>query len=261
MASGRRLEILGISIVIVGLIASSAAPVLGAGVSKNQKWAVLVGISDYGAACGYGDLNWCHKDAADMYTELVSHGWKSSHILMLVNSSATEANIIAGISWLKENSAGGTALFYFSGHGSFIKHNQCLVPYDGNTWSFEHMIWDYQLKIYFSDCKAAHTVMIFDSCYAGGMINDCGISSRLLMCACTTKEMCWEGGDHGSNLQMHNGVYTYCVLLGLGGAGDYNHDGTVSLEEAAQYATIHVPDFTPSVNPVTYDGISGETLL
>jgi hypothetical protein len=261
MGLGRRLEILGISIVVVSLVALSAVPVLGAGVSKNQKWAVLVGISEYGAACGYGNLNWCHKDVTDMYNELVSHGWKPSHIMMLINSSATEANIVAAISWLKENSAGGMALFYFSGHGSFMSHDQCLVPYDADTWSFEHMIWDYQLKDYFSDCKAAQTVMMFDSCYAGGMIDDCGIQTRLLMCACMTKEMCWEGGDHGKKLQMHNGVYTYCVLSGLDGAGDYNNDGAVSLEEAAQYATIHVRDFTRNVSPVTYDGISGETLL
>lgn len=262
MRSWRRLEILGISIAVVSLVATSAVPVVGAAhISNSQKWAVLVGISEYGALCGYGNLNWCHKDAADMYNALVSHGWMPSHIKVLVNESATEANIIAGISWLNQNSAKGMALFYFSGHGSFSSHVQCLVPYDGNTWSFEHMVWDYQLKAYFSDCRAAQTVMMFDSCYAGGMINDCGAQSRLLMCACTTKEMCWEGSDHGSNLQIQNGVYTYCVISALSGVGDYNSDGTVSLEEAAQYAAIHVPDFTPSVNPVTFDGISGETLL
>lgn len=267
---------MGIVLVTLSLVMISALPMSGAAAIPNgQKWALLVGISDYGDLCGYGDLNWCHKDAADMYNVLVSHGWMPSHIRVLVNSSATEANILAGIQWLTASSAGGMAFFYFSGHGSFSttklevkiggeqrwQQAECICPYDCNTWTYEHMIFDYTLAAHFSDCKAKQTIMMFDSCYAGGFVEECGITSRLLMCACATNEMSWEGGNRGSNLQIQNGVYTYIVIKALAGAGDYNGNGVVSLDEAAQYAIIHTRDLTQSVHSVTYDGISGETYL
>jgi len=264
---------IGIVIVTVSLIAVAMLPMSGAAaVPNSQKWALLIGISDYSDVCGYGDLSWCHKDVADMYNLLTSTGWAPSHIRVLVNSSATEANIIAGIQWLKANSVKGMALFYFSGHGSFAADkaavfnndepkDQCICPYDGDTGSFQHMIFDDSLRAYFSDCKASKTIMMFDSCYSGGFVDECGIQTRLIMAACESHEMSYEGGNRGVNIPIQNGVYTYYVLQAMGGAGDLNGNGVVSLEEAAQYTAVHSREMTQSAHPVMYDGIAGETYL
>ena len=264
---------IGIVVVTVSLVAVALIPMSGAAAIPNShKWAVLAGISDYSDVCGYGDLSWCHKDVADMYNLLVSNGWSPSHIKVLVNSSATAANIIDAIAWLKDVSAKGVALFYFSGHGSFFADkwsvpdkdepaDQCLVPYDGDTGSYSNLLFDDSLKVYFSGFKAAQTVIILDCCYSGGIIDECGTSGRLIMSACEAHEMSYEGGNKGVNVPLQNGVYTYCVLEAMAGAGDVNGDGVVSLDEAAQYAAVHSRDWTQSAHPVTYDGIAGETYL
>jgi len=263
----------GIVIVTVSLIAVAMLPMSGAAaVPDNHKWALLVGISDYSDVCGYGDLSWCHKDAADMCKLLTSNGWAPSHIRVLVNSSATAANIIAGIAWLKEVSAKGLALFYYSGHGSFFAdkwsvpnkdepQDECIVPYDGDTSAYKNLLFDDSLKEYFSGFKAAQTVIMLDCCYSAGIIDECGTSGRLIMAACRSNEMSYEGGNRGSNLPIQNGVYTLIVLQAMSGAGDANGDGVVSLDEATQYAAVHTKDMMQSMHPVTYDGIAGETYL
>ena len=238
-----------------------------AGNLKNR--ALLIGVSDYSDTCTYGDLSFCHKDAFDMRDMLVEqYGWKSNDIKVLVNESATEANIIAGIDWLKK--ATGTTVFYFSGHGDFYAdvqaipngdepRDQCIIPYDGDTGTMEHLMIDDAMIGYFEGMNAQATVLIFDSCYSGGMIDELGTEGRMILSSCLYNEMCWEGGT--KQIPFENGVYTYCLLQAFDGAGDVDGDGMVSLDEAAAYAEDHVGDYTRQVTPITYDGISGETYL
>lgn len=267
-----------LSIILVAsasMILISMLPIQAAAMSNSQSgYAVLIGISDYGPLCGYGDLTYCHKDALDMRDMLVEdYGWKSSQIRVLLNESATEANIIEGIEWLEENcmKPKSTAIFYFSGHGDFWPDHmavpnddevldRAIIPYDGNTGTMEHEMFDDDLQLYFSDFDKGKLVLILDSCYSGGMIDEMGEEGTLILASASPHEMCWEGGDHGK-AQMDNGVFTYCLLEALDGAGDSNEDGVVSLEEAGAYAAIHVRDYTRQVHPMVYDGIDGETLL
>lgn len=231
--------------------------------------ALLIGVSDYSDTCKWGDLYFCHKDAMDMRDMLIEQfGWKSSDIMVLVNESATEANIVEGINWLKK--ANGMAIFYFSGHGDFYPEvqaipngdevkDQAIIPYDGDTTALEHLMFDDVMIDYFAGMKAESTILVFDSCYSGGLIDELGVEGRMILSSCEINEMCWEGGSKKAPFE--NGVYTYCLMQALDGAGDVNGDGSVSLDEAAAYAEDHVGDYTQQVHPVTYDGISGETFL
>jgi len=277
MKSLARARVLGIVFVTLSLVMISALPMSGAAaIPNNNKWALLIGIDQYGPLCGYHANEGCWADVARLHDVLVGHGWSPSHIMVLLNSSATEANILAGIEWLTASSAGGMVFFYFDGHGTFgamglqvkshgverWQQNQCICPYDVNTQTFEHAIMDVTLAACFSDCKAKQTVMMFDCCYSGGFVDECGIAGRLMMCSAATNEMCCGSGYRGSNfLDLNGSVYTHLVLKALAGAGDYNGNGVVSLEEAAQYAINNIKDMSPGVNPVTYDDIAGETYL
>ncbi len=265
------LRIVGASIVILFLVSLAAIPLARADAAPDAgKYALLVGISDYSPTAGYGDLAYCHKDALDMYSLLVSRGWIPSHIKVLLNESATCANIVAGIQWLTGNSVRGTALFYYSGHGSFFAdkwsvfnndepNDQCILPYDADVGAYSNLIFDDQLKEYFSGCKAAQTVMILDCCYAAGQIDECGMKGRLIMAAADVHQMSYEG--YSKHIPIENGVYTHCILEAMAGAGDLDGNGVVSLEEAGVYAAINLQDLTQNVRAVMYDGIAGATYL
>jgi hypothetical protein len=267
----KSLRIVGASIAVLCMVSLAAIPLAGAGpITGGQKWALLVGISDYSDTAGYGDLSYCHKDALDMRNLLISNGWMSSHIKVLLNESATQANMVAGIQWLTQNAARGTALFYYSGHGSFFpdkwsvfnndeSNDQCIIPYDANVAQYSNLIFDDQMAQYLSGCKASKTVMILDCCYAAGFIDECGAEGRLIMTAADVHQMSYEG--YSKHIPIENGVYTHCMLEAMTGAGDYDGNGVVSLEEAGIYAAIYLQDLTENVRAVVYDGIAGETYL
>jgi len=85
-----------------------------------DKWAVLIGIADYPGT--ENDLDSPDNDVADMYDVLTERsGFAPDHILMLLNESATKANIADAIeTWLANNEAADdTVVIYYSGHGSY----------------------------------------------------------------------------------------------------------------------------------------------
>ena len=268
-------RMLGVFLVAVSLTILAVAPMQSAGsAGEGQKFALLVGVSDYDPVCSYGDLKYCHKDAQDMFALLVDgYGWDPSNIMVLLNESATAENILSGISWLEEECSHprSIALFYFSGHGSFYsnnmaisdgdeQHDQCIMPHDGDTQQIENIIFDDTLREYLAGFRADSTILMFDSCYSGGFIDDVGANGRLILASCGEREMCWEGAETGK-VQIENGVFTYCILEAFGGAGDMDGDGMVSVEEAGNYAMTHVGDFTPQVQPEMFDGVDGDTYL
>ncbi len=268
-------RILGVFFVAVSLTILAVAPMQSAGSADGrQKFALLVGVSDYDPVCSYGDLRYCHKDAQDMFALLVDgYGWDPSNIMILVNESATAENILSGISWLKEECSNprSTALFYFSGHGSFFCDkaaisdrdepvDECIMPHDGNPQTSENIIFDDTLGDLLDDLKPARVILVLDSCYSGGFIKETGSESRMVLASCGEREMCWEGAETGK-VQIENGVFTRCILDALGGAGDADGDGRVSIEEAGGYAMIHVGDFTPDVQPEMFDGVEGDTYI
>lgn len=268
-------RVLGAFLVAVSLTILAVAPMQSAGYAgERQEFALLVGVSDYDPVCTYGDLTYSHKDALDMFDLLVNeHGWNPSNIVLLLNESATAENILSGISWLKEECSNprSTALFYFSGHGSFFCDkaaisdrdepvDECIMPHDGNPQTSENIIFDDTLGDLLDDLKPARVILVLDSCYSGGFIKETGSEGRLVLASCGEREMCWEGMETGK-VQIQNGVFTYCLLEAFGGAGDMDDDGRVSVEEAGSYAMDRVRDFTPDVQPEMFDGVEGDTYI
>lgn len=268
-------RIFGVVLVIACFSTLAAAPMQSAGnADERQKFALLVGVSDYDPVCGYGDLMYCHKDILDVFDMLVNgHGWNPSNIRVLLNESATAENILDGISWLKGKCSDrrSTALFYFSGHGSFFCDksavsdrdepvDECIMPHDGDTRRVQNIIFDDTLKKCLEGFRSTCTILMFDSCYSGGFIEEIGSRGRLVLTSCGEREMCWEGAETGK-VQIQNGLFTYCLLEAFRGAGDSDGDDRVSVEEAGSYAMDRVREFTPDVQPEMYDGVEGEKYI
>jgi uncharacterized caspase-like protein len=266
---------LGIVLVTACFIMVAFAPLQSAGnASEGQRFALLVGVSDYDPVCTYGDLTYSHKDALDMFDLLVSgHGWDPSNIVLLLNESATAENILSGISWLENECSNprSTALIFFSGHGSFFCNraavpdrdepvDECIMPHDGDPQTSDNIIFDDTLGDRLDRFKSGRVVLVLDSCYSGGFIKETGSEGRLVLASCGEREMCWEGVETGK-VQVQNGLFTYCLLEAFGGAGDADGDGKVSIEEAGDYAMDRVRDYTPDVQPEMFDGVNGDLYL
>ncbi|PKP68132.1 MAG: hypothetical protein CVT83_06525, partial [Alphaproteobacteria bacterium HGW-Alphaproteobacteria-5] len=94
----------------------------GAGITspESNKWAVLVGMSDYPPeGAGGSDLSDCHIDIELCRQYLTSCGFKEDGIKIFLNSSATVQNVTDALEWLVDNAdKDSTVFFYYSGHGS-----------------------------------------------------------------------------------------------------------------------------------------------
>jgi hypothetical protein len=109
---------------------------------QTDYWAVIVGVADY-TGTSY-DLAYTDDDAIDMYnTLLLSDHWQADHIMLLLDSEADRAGILAAFNWLDSNEdPEDVVLFFFSGHGTYGLDDdgdeldgwdEFICPYDFNN--------------------------------------------------------------------------------------------------------------------------------
>ncbi|MCR4428461.1 MAG: caspase family protein [Caldiserica bacterium] len=230
--------------------------------SSQKKIAVLVGINDYQGE--QNDLRYCVNDVLDMKKALVQkYGFSEGDIQTLTDGNATYANVTSSLDWLKKESAGDSiVVFYFSGHGSRSssdrdgdgeKIDECIVTSDLG------FLWDGVLASKFKEIEASQIWLGFDSCYSGGMVDadqDLGLkgNGKLNTMACKANQL------SGESSSVENGFFTYLLVDQgiLSGKGDADNDGSVSIEEAFNYAQANIKRYTRPQTPVISDGILGD---
>ncbi len=215
-----------------------------------DKWAVVIGISDYRGR--QYELQYCDDDAQDIYAYLRDKGYPEGNIKLLLNGDAKAKNIVAAIEWLDSwEGADSEVVFYYSGHGS---------TYDGyddgdDEYTDEaivsadlYLILDGQLRQMFSTFESSKISYTFDTCFSGGMDDLVG-SGRIVVAACGENEYSYDGTS-----DQQNGVFTYYYMDGL---NMYN-----TIEEAFAYADPLAHDFIyeeykAEMNPRMYDQYEG----
>lgn len=105
-------------------------------IGPADRWAVLVGIQDYAGNTHstYGGRG----DVTAVRTALLRSGWRSDHIVTLVDRQATAQAVINAMSWLVARSGPRTfALFHFSGHVCIASRGPCA---SGHTylWGYDN---------------------------------------------------------------------------------------------------------------------------
>ncbi|MGB9552869.1 MAG: caspase family protein [bacterium] len=226
--------------------------------------AVLVGINDYAGT--QNDLHYCVNDVNDVYSALVNvYGFSSNNIMVLTDTRATYANVLAALDWLAQYAGPNTTVvFYYSGHGSRSssdpdrdgeKIDECIVT---TELAF---LWDGTLASKFRNINSSKIWLGFDSCYSGGMadaVQDDGLKgvARVNTMACKANQLCGESST------IQHGYFTYLLVDQgiLGGKADSNGDGIVSIEEAFSYAQAHIKEYTRSQTPVISDGFAGDLI-
>jgi len=143
------------------------------------KKALLVGINDY-APVGNGgpDLRGCVNDVRDMANTLSVLGIvpaSPATMVILTDSRATRAAIMAGLRWLVTGAKKGDLLvFYYSGHGSQVidvggeepdGKDETICPHD---FASAGMIKDDDLRAIFATLTSGVNLdVILDSCHSG----------------------------------------------------------------------------------------------
>lgn len=238
-----------------------------------------IGISNY---WNYSHLNYCDDDAKAMTDALYVNNYFAGDFEELIDGEATKEKIRNAIASIgSKMTRFDVFVMYFSGHGGQEEDSAETDPYDdfieyicpvdttpaGTGVSISSVITDQELAAWIRDYipSDATKVVMFDSCFAGGMSRSDGAitpvpagrwmsgmarnlvdSGTVVLAASADNEESLEYGE-----PINHGIFTYCLLQGLGlleESGDVrcdvNHDGYVTVEELFNYASPLVQSYT-----------------
>jgi uncharacterized caspase-like protein len=248
---------------------ASEKPMLAPPVGLSQRWAVVVGISEYQDS-HISILRYASADARSIYEWLTSPQggrYAPSRVNLLLDRDATARNIRGALfEWLGQALEEDIVTVYFAGHGSPQSpdhpENLFLLPYDArydNVASTGFPMWDIEtaLKRFI---KAKRVVVIADACHAAGVGNSFDLARRAgrgitvnpisaglqnlsevgegvcVISASDEKQLSQEGKRWGGG----HGVFTHFLLQGLKGEADYNKDTKITLGELIPYVSERV---------------------
>jgi hypothetical protein len=238
---------------------ASAAPAPTA-----EKWALVVGISEYDGATR--DTLGGANDAAIVQKTLLANGWSGDRIKMLVDGDATAANIVAGMDWLVQNSSPTSfSVFHFSGHTKQADAGHS----GGDQEQFHEFLWGRDNQ-FVSDREVGarmralqgHAWVNMSNCEAAGFEDGFAGPTKLFTAASREDEKGYE------RYETKKSIFTQLMVEDalLGGAGDADRNGKVSLQEAFAHAAAGAPalsaggEYGPQ-HPVLSGGDGGQWFL
>jgi len=142
--------------------------------SGQDKWAVLIGISDYDGRAN--DLWNPHNDALEMRAVLDAYGYNWAYAQ---DSAATADNIKLLMDWLVANEGPSSeVVFFYSGHGARTAdgswdtdveadgNDECIVSWDSRAVTDSYMAGK------FAEMESNHIAAVYASCHSGGMFDE-----------------------------------------------------------------------------------------
>jgi hypothetical protein len=224
-------------------------------------WALLIGINHYSSPTE--DNVGSRPDAEALGNYLLSLGWRSDHVLLLTDTSATASRIIQAIRWLaSKTDRSSVVVFHYSGHERPFRND---VDGDGESrdvalWATDNkLIVDGTLGRELGKVRASRMWLHFAACRAGGFSDPVTVKDgRVATYSSPETELSYE--DKG----LHHSVFGYYMIAqGLRrAAGDRNRDGVVTVQEAFSFARPHVTRYTNGKqHPMMIDRTDGAFVL
>lgn len=236
--------------------------------TPNNRWAVVIGVSEYESLPKKLWLKSPHKDASAFADFLLSPRGGSlpaSHLKLLLNQDATARNIRVALDFvITESKPGDVIYFFYAGHGKVRPYGSgdaaYLMSYDTESKYLNataipmdevHRYVDVHLR------RASQVIMVTDACHAGAIVPTSeqgtwksrsvsdylqGIGERdgvLNLMACRRDEVAFEDSRLGGH-----GVLTYNLLRALNGEGQSTKDGAVRIQDVLEFVTRQVPRLT-----------------
>lgn len=211
----------------------------------STHWAVIVGVNRYQRA---GNTLGSVADAMVLRDELLARGWRSDHVLVLLNEQATGAMVREALGWLaRSTDERSTVVFSMSGH---IRHQggvSALWPTDSDY------IWADELGELLGAVQARRLWASLQGCHAEGL-RATGVEGpgRLITYSSELAEKSYEDPEVG-----HSVLGNYLFREGLQlGWGDIDGSGAVSVQEAFTWAAPRANKRTAwQQTPVIVDGL------
>lgn len=142
----------------------------------ENKYAVIVGVSDYENLPPENDLNYCDEDASSWYYYLVNEGYTcwvygdNTSSYPKYDGIASENNVRNAIRNMVELADGTDKIaFVFSGHGGAYEDWDSFMALWEFTGGGNGEYRDYELEADFADCWASQLFIFLDVCSAGGL--------------------------------------------------------------------------------------------
>ncbi len=230
--------------VLSALLVLSPLAVAGAAPSgQAEKWAVVIGISQYQGKTQ--PTPGSAGDAALVREALLRNGWPDANIMMLVDQAATADAIRGALAWLVERSTDASfSVVSYSGH---VKQKPNDAARDGDQEGNDEFWWptdnlhiaDGEIAGYLRQIKGDSWITIA-GCEAAGF--DDGVSGprTLFTAASQEDEKGYERGDWKQSV-FHGLMFDQGLL---NGAGDADGNGAVSIQEAFDHAAREAPEMT-----------------
>lgn len=251
-------------------------------------YALLVGINRYDNPA-IPELHGCRNDIEDALTLLRTRADPGTEVvpLVLLDGAATRDAVIDGLrTHLGHATAGDTALFWFSGHGSEAEVPdwawfeeptgwlQTLVLADGRTAGVPDL-WDKELSVLLDGIarRARHVTVVLDSCHSEGATRDTDpvralppepprtrdtllratgngeAPEHVVLSACRRDERAAEQNVGGG----WHGLFSWSLLEAmrrLGAGATYRQLTVAAQAEVAQRRAVQVPQLYPAASPL-----------
>lgn len=237
--------------------------------SAPRLFALVVGVSSYGDA--RLNLNYAAKDAQDFITALRSgiHEdkdiYSKAEFRLLQNGQATREAVQAGMDWLQSQvKAEDVAVMFVAGHG--MQEPQSgryhFLPYDADVSNLPGTALGQDEFTALRHRVAGKLILFLDSCHAGAVMHRASAVAARPAVAPLSQEFLrtLSTKGHGNGVVVFasatdaqsaveakawgNGAFTKAVVEGLGGQGDFNRSGTVTISELELYVSERVRQLT-----------------
>jgi|GEM_PF-4836994 len=241
-------------------------------VPKVNKWAVIIGISQYlhSGNNGLANLMFADDDAKAFAYTLCKLGWTESHIKLLINKKATERNIkIALKSWLTKARPEDHVILFWAGHGYPDPEDFEKVYFATYDTDISIPVTGYRMdevRKALEEIGPKNVILLADTCHAGKLITRGG-GRRGISIVPNIQKMNREqkvpkgwifmvGADTDRQAIEHtswaNGAFTHSLIKGLNGEADGfqsagARDGIVTMGELKDYMKTAMPDETQKI--------------
>ncbi len=220
----------------VALNADNSAPNVAAN-SNNASggprvFAVMVGIADYPGTVN--DLSSTDEDAIKLGDTLRRAGLLNPASVTLVDARATREGVRAAIASVAAQAGPDDLfLFFYSGHGNQVPTPVSAEELDGRSETillYDGQASDTELAQWLSTVRARMQLVVFDSCFSGGMNNL--VNRPNVMGIFSSEE---DLTSLVASKYQAGGYLAYFLRNGLSGEADSNHDRILTAGELTQY--------------------------